>query len=282
MQTEFDTQLTHKQTKITASGHFNTPRNQGGVYEASLKSLSIRIPEQDSGTAENKKFDFAPFLGRSLSGKASIHRFYYNDWPFSDVAIFLQSGKSRAVLKASGKLFHLNLNADVVFAADQMAAQCNVKGRGTSLPSLIACFAKDLSISMRGRIYLNANIFLQGSDPAQLTESVRGEATAKIDQLHIFNLANLDPRLGFFIDLLDAVSMSPEAGEGLSFKTAKLRAVLQGKNLSINSFNFDGRLLQAWGTGDYSLEEKRLRLDGSVRSMLGTINSFNVDRKLKS
>ncbi len=282
MQTEFDTQLSHKKTQISASGHFNTPRRQGAGYEAVLKSLSIRSPDTKSEVSENTKFNFEPILGQAISGKASIRRFYYNDWPFSDVTIYLQTGKPRAVLKASGKLFHLNLKADVVLAENQLAAQCNVKGRGTSLPSLIACFAQDLSVSMRGKIFLNANFFMQGSDTGQLADSVRGDATAKIDELHIFNLANLDPRLSFFVDFLDAVSMSPQAGEGLSFSTARLRAALSGKQLFIKSFNLNGRLLQAWGGGTYSLGEKYLKLDGRVRSMLGTVNSFNIDRKLKS
>jgi len=76
--------------------------------------------------------------------------------------------------------------------------------------------------------------------------------------------------------------MSPQAGEGLSFSTARLRAALSGKQLFIKSFNLNGRLLQAWGGGTYSLGEKYLKLDGRVRSMLGTVNSFNIDRKLKS
>ncbi|WP_432735904.1 hypothetical protein [Maridesulfovibrio sp. FT414] len=289
-QTQFDTRLTYKDTAVAASGKFNNPRTHSGTYEAQLKSLSIRkaggekvLGDQSAQqAAQAEPFDFGPLLGRTLSGKASIRSFYYNDWPFSDVAIYLQGGKSRAVIKASGRLFHLNLTADVVLAQDQLAAQCNVKGRGTSLPSLIACFAKDLSVSLRGQIFMNANVFVQGGSPAALAESVRGDATVKVDRLQIFNLANLDPRLGFFIDLLDAVSMSPHAGEGLSFDTANLRAVMDGRKLLINSFNFNGRLLQAWGGGMYSLQDKHLKLDGEVRSVLGTVNSFNVDRKLKS
>ncbi len=286
-QTFFDTQLNYKDTRISASGRFTTPHSQSGSYDAQLKSLSIRTPKNSNRDEQqeitlNENFDFEPLLGRNLRGKASIRRFFYNDWPFSDVAIYLQSGKSRSILKASGKLFHLNLNADLVLAKDQMAAQCNIKGRGTSLPSLIACFAKDLSVAVRGQIYLNANLFIQGKSSKELAESIRGEATAKIDKLHIFNLANLDPRLGFFIDLLDAVSTHPEAGEGLSFDSARLRTVMNGKNILINSFNFNGRLLQAWGGGTYSMENKQLKLDGQVRSMLGTVNSFNIDRKLTS
>ncbi|TIH18641.1 hypothetical protein D0S45_04785 [Marinifilum sp. JC120] len=288
LRTVFDTQLSHKETRISASGYFNVPRTKNSGYEAQLKSLSIRSPEQKKSAVPkevakaDKKFDFGPLLGRSLSGKASIRRFYYNDWPFSDVAIYLQSGTDRALLKASGKLFHLNLNADVVLAQNQLAAQCNVKGRGTSLSSLIACFAKDLSVSLRGKIYLNANVFMQGTDGGELADSVRGEASAKIDGLHVFNLANLDPRLGFFIDLLDAISFNPEGGQGLNFSTARLRAALSGKKLLINSFNLSGRQLQAWGGGVYSLADKHLQLEGKVRSVLGTVNSFNVDRKLKS
>ena len=288
LRTVFDTQLSHKETQISASGYFNTPRNHLTGYEAQLKSLSIRIPEKKESVtspdvaAAKDKFNFEALLGRDISGKASIRRFYYNDWPFSDVAVFVHSGNDRALLKASGKLFHLNLNADVVLAQDQLAAQCNVKGRGTSLSSLIACFAKDLSVSLRGKIYLNANMFMQGSDAEELTKSVRGEASAKIDGLHIFNLANLDPRLGFFIDLLDAVSFNPEGGQGLNFSTARMRAVLSGRKLLINSFNLSGRQLQAWGDGAYSIADKHLRLEGKVRSVLGTVNSFNVDRKLKS
>lgn len=287
LRTAFDTQLSHKETRISASGYFSVPRTNKSGYEAQLKSLSIHSPKQESsGSVEvagaNKKFDFGPLLGRNLSGKASIRRFYYNDWPFSNVAIYLQSGADRALLKASGKLFHLNLNADVVLAQDQLAAQCNVKGRGTSLPSLIACFAKDLSVSLRGKMYLNANVFMQGGDAEELAGSVRGDASAKIDGLHIFNLANLDPRLGFFIDLLDAVSFNPEGGQGLNFSTARLRAALSGKKILINSFNLSGRQLQAWGEGAYFLADKHLQLEGKVRSVLGTVNSFNVDRKLKS
>ncbi|ACS80435.1 AsmA-like C-terminal region-containing protein [Maridesulfovibrio salexigens] len=288
LRTVFDAQLSHKETQISASGYFNTPRNHLAGYEAQLKSLSVRIPEKHDGDTASDvveakdKFNFEALLGRDISGKAAIRRFYYNDWPFSDVAIFVHSGSERALLKASGKLFHLNLNADVVLAEDQLAAQCNVKGRGTSLPSLIACFAKDLSVSLRGKIYLNANMFMQGKDADELVQSVRGEASAKIDDLHIFNIANLDPRLGFFLDLLDAVSFNPEGGEGLNFTTARLRAALSGKKLLINSFNLSGRQLQAWGGGAYSIADKHLQLEGKVRSVLGTVNSFNVDRKLKS
>lgn len=287
LQTFFDGLLTYKETRISASGRIKTPSSISGSYEAQLKSLSIRTPEnqdnkQNDKSAGNENFDFEPFLGRNLKGTASIRRFYYNDWPFSDVAVYLQSGTERAILKAGGKLFNLNLNADLVLAKDQMAAQCSIKGRGTSLPSLIACFAKDLSVSLRGKVYLNSNIFVQGSSPEELKSSLRGEATARIDRLHIFNLANLDPRLGFFIDILDAVSAHPEAGEGLNFDSARLRAGLTGEKLFINSFNMSGRLLQAWGEGFYSLENRHLKLDGQVRSMLGTLNNFNIDRKLKS
>lgn len=276
MRTVFDTQLSHKETQISASGYFNTPRNHLTYYEAQLKSLSVRIPEKDDGDTESDvakvkdKFNFEALLGRDISGKAAIRRFYYNDWPFSDVSIFVHSGNERALLKASGKLFHLNLNADVVLAKDQLAAQCNVKGRGTSLPSLIACFAKDLSVSLRGKIYLNANLFMQGGDAEELVQSVRGEASAKIDDLHIFNLANLDPRLGFFLDLLDAVSFNPEGGEGLNFSTARMRAALSGKKLLINSFNLSGRQLQAWGGGRILLQTSICSWrEGSFRSRYG-------------
>ncbi|GEM_PF-2493932 len=290
LRTEFDTQLNHRETRISASGYFNTPRNNLSGYEAQLKSLSIRIPETNTSKSDSsvatseatEKFNFEQLLGRDINGKASIRKFYYNDWPFSDVAVFVHSGADRALVKASGKLFHLNLNADVVLAQEQLAAQCNIKGRGTSLPSLIACFAKDLSVSLRGKIYLNANMFMQGSNSGELMRSVRGEASAKIDDLHIFNLANLDPRLGFFIDLLDAVSFNPQSGQGLNFSSARLSAALSGKEMLINSFNLSGRQLQAWGGGKYSLDEKHLQLEGQVRSVFGTVNSFNVDRKLKS
>jgi len=288
LRTVFDTQLKHKESRISASGYFNSPRNSVSGYEAQLKSLSIRIPETKDDKSVSKvaaapeNFNFENLLGRDISGKASIRKFYYNDWPFSDVVVFVHSGKDRGLIKASGKLFYLNLNADVVLARDQLAVQCNVKGRGTSLPSLIACFAKDLSVSLRGKIYLNANMFMQGGNSETLVKSVRGEASAKIDGLHVFNLANLDPRLGFFIDLLDAVSFNPQGGQGLNFSTARLRAALSGKNLLINSFNLSGRQIQAWGGGKYSLADKHLQLQGEVRSVLGTINSFNIDRKLKS
>lgn len=288
LRTVFDTQLKHKESRISASGYFNSPRNSVSGYEAQLKSLSIRIPEtKDDGVvskvaAAPENFNFESLLGRDISGRASIRKFYYNDWPFSDVVVFVHSGKDRGLIKASGKLFYLNLNADVVLARDQLAVQCNVKGRGTSLPSLIACFAKDLSVSLRGKIYLNANMFMQGGNSETLVKSVRGEASAKIDGLHVFNLANLDPRLGFFIDLLDAVSFNPQGGQGLNFSTARLRAALSGKDLLINSFNLSGRQIQAWGGGKYSLADKHLQLQGEVRSVLGTVNSFNIDRKLKS
>ncbi|WP_415716943.1 hypothetical protein [Maridesulfovibrio sp.] len=288
LRTVFDTQLKHKETRISASGYFNTPRNKISGYEAQLKSLSIRIPETkvDDSVAKvavaPEDFNFENLLGRDISGKASIRKFYYNDWPFSDVVVFVHSGSERGLIKASGKLFYLNLNADVVLARDQLAAQCNVKGRGTSLPSLIACFAKDLSVSLRGKIYLNANVFMQGGNSEKLVKSVRGEASAKIDGLHIFNLANLDPRLGFFIDLLDAVSFNPQGGQGLNFSIARMRAAFTGKDMLINSFDLSGRQIQAWGGGKYSLPDKHLQLKGEVRSILGTVNSFNIDRKLKS
>ncbi|SDL06622.1 AsmA-like C-terminal region [Maridesulfovibrio ferrireducens] len=282
LKTLFDTQLVNKGTKISASGYFNSPYDKRAGLEAVLYSLSIRSPEQNDTDPVDKNFDFSVLLGGTLNGKASIRRFYYNDWPFSDVAVYLQSGATRAVLKASGKLFHLNLNADAVFSKEELAAQCSVKGRGDSLPSLIACFAEDLSVSLRGKVYLNANVFVQGKRPKELAESAQGDGTILVDGLQILNLANIDPRLGFFIDILDAVSKKSEAGEGLNFNSARVRAAISGKKVVIDSFSLEGNLLQAWGDGTYFLNDNRLKLDGKVRSLLGTVNTVNIDRRLKS
>ncbi|OEU68764.1 MAG: hypothetical protein BA863_06475 [Desulfovibrio sp. S3730MH75] len=282
LKTQFDTQLENKGTKISASGYLNSPYSKRSGLEAVLSSLSIRSPANDGPTSKHEKFDFSSMLGGNINGKATIRRFYYNDWPFKDVAVYLKSGKSRGILKSSGKLFNLSLNADVVFTKEQVAAQCSVKGRGTSLANLIACFAEDLSVSLRGKVFLNANVFVQGGDAGILAESVQGDGTFKIDNLQILNLANIDPRLGFFVDMLEAVSTGTEANDALNFRTGRVRAALSGKNVIIKSFSLEGNVLQAWGDGFYSFEDRQLKLDGKVKSVFGTINAINIDRKLKS
>lgn len=283
--TGFDLKFENSGTFVSAAGNLKTSYYSSNGIEAVLSSMHISrsgTKEGKSGNRQDQPFDFSSLLDNGLSGKATIRKFSYNDWPFSKVRISLQSGKQRAVVKATGQLFHLSLDADVVFSADQLAAQCNVKGRGASLPSLIACFADDLSVYLRGQVYLNGNIFLQGNNAEALAKSARGEGTLKISGLKVFRLGNLDDRLGFLVDMLKVVSMSPGEKDSLSFNSALVRGALAGENVYFNSFALRGPLLQAWGQGSYSIKEKRLKLDGKIRSSIGTVNSLNIDRKLRS
>ena len=282
LKTVFDTQLLNKGTKISASGYLNSIYGKKNGFDAVLASLSIQNSKQSETVSINKKFDFSSLLAGKLDGKASIRKFNFNDWPLSAVTVYLKSNTDKAVLTASGKLFRLNVNAGAVFSKENVAVQCGIKGRGESLPNLIACFAEDLSVALLGKVYLNADIFASGKNSVQLAKSVIGDGTILINNLQIKNLANIDPRLGFFIDMLDAVSKKSEEGEGLNFSSARLRGKIYGKEITINSFAFEGNVLQAWGDGSYSLDEKRLKLDGKVRSMLGIVNSVNIDRKFKS
>ncbi|WP_291327103.1 hypothetical protein [Desulfovibrio sp. UCD-KL4C] len=282
LKTVFDTQLLNKGTKISASGYLNSIYSKKNGFDAVLSSLSIQNSKQSETVSTNNKFDFSALLAGKLDGKALIRKFYFNDWPLSAVTVYLKSNADKAVLKASAKLFRLNVNAEAVLSKDNVAVQCGVKGRGESLPNLIACFAKDLSVAIRGKVYLNADVFISGKDPIQLAESAKGDGTVLINNLQIKNLTNLDPRLGFFIDIVDAVSKKSKDGDGLNFSSARLRCSLSGKEIAINSFALKGNVLQAWGGGSYSMGESRLKLDGKVRSVLGIVNSVNIDRKLKS
>ncbi|WP_027179981.1 hypothetical protein [Maridesulfovibrio bastinii] len=283
--TGFDLEYKNRDMSVAAAGRLKNSYYGSGGIEAVLSSMRVsrseKKEEKDAGISE-QPFDFSPLLAQGLNGKAVIRKFSYNDWPFSDVNISLQSGKDRAVVNAKGRLFHLSLDADAVFSSDKVAAQCNVKGRGASLPSLIACFADDLSVYLRGSVFLNANVFVQGENPKELVGSARGEGLLKISNLDVYRLSNLDDRLGFLVDMLRVVSMSPGDKDSLSFSSAVVRTALVGQKVFMNSFTLRGPLIQAWGDGSLDMQEKRLILDGKVRSAVGTVNTLNIDRKFRS
>lgn len=283
--TGFDLKYRNRKTSVASSGNLKLPYYGVDGVEAVLSSLHITSVSEKVSINENdsdQPFDFRPLLSKGLNGSAVIRSFAYNEWPFSNIHASLSSGSDRAVIKAKGLLFHLNLNADVVLSADQMAAQCSVKGRGASLPGLIACFAKDLSVYLTGNVFLDGNVFVQGTSINNLIDSIQGQGLLKINDLNVYRLSNLDERLGFLIDMLKIVSVSPGEKDSLAFNSAVLKASIAGKKVFFDSFTLRGPLLQAWGDGHYDMAQRRFILDGKVKSSVGTVNSLNIDRKFNS
>ena len=106
---------------------------------------------------------------------------------------------------------------------------------------------------------------------------MRGKATATLKDLKVLRLSNIDPRLGFFVEIMNAMKTKAEAGDMLSFHKGVISAAMDREIINLKSVKFVGLTVSLAGKGDFTLKDKRLRLHSTISTPFGTRKDFTVD-----
>jgi len=83
------------------------------------------------------------------------------------------------------------------------------------------------------------------------------------------------------MDILGAAGVNPDTLDSLYFNRAVARADLQKGRIVLDTFSLRGPVVDAWGSGEYLLKEKRLKLSGHVQTALGITKDLDIDKVLK-
>jgi len=247
------------------------------VFRRPLNSIFVRF----RGRA--KDFDLALIKGKDLYGKALIKSFQFNDLPqIDDMEFELLCRKDQATVTGAIRVCGVNLSLAARFIPPStVVAEINGKGVSLNLYSFIACFSKELPLYLSGRLTVSASLFAKGDNPKAFLDGTEGQIMATLARCSVNNLSTLDYRLSFLMDILAIAGVNPNTLDSLPFDKAVARADLQKGRIVLDTFSLRGPVVDAWGSGEYLLKEKRLKLSGHVQTALGITEDLNIDKVLK-
>ena len=138
----------------------------------------------------------------------------------------------------------------------------------------------ELPVYIRGQIALQVNLFMQGNSVQEWKNSVRGDAVVRLKDLTVLKLANLDKRLGFFLEIINAVGFEPGKGDTLTFRDGIIAVSVKGADILLKSVRLGGGQVSVSGKGRFNIDGKRLHLDVQVTTPLGARKNISIDRVL--
>jgi hypothetical protein len=255
-----------------------TPKNKK-IYTKIQKSSVIV-----SGMSKNKKFDFKIIQGINFSACIQIDSMSINNrFELSDILLSSKSVGNRLITSGSLKFCDMPMFIEsVISLPDHLASQIKLRGIDLDLTSFISCFSKELPIFLKGRLYLTGDFLTQGQDPISVINNSEGEFIATIDELFVYRLSNIDPRLSFFLDILRISGVDLPQSDSLNFNKCLVKVVLNKGRLNLERFFLRGSVLNAWGEGSFLINKKRLKLFGFVKTKFGIKKRFKIDKILLS
>ena len=289
-QTTFDLALNAPSLKVSADGLLFIPGRRQTDLEARLAHLRIAgsgsaRPARTSTapSALSQPFDAGLIVDKPISAQAFVKSFQLGESTrLQDVDLRLESANKRAVLHGTVRLCDVNLSLDaVVLPPSRVVTTVETKGTDVDLTSLVACFSKELPVYLAGRLYVSGNFAADGNTPQALIDGAQGEVTVLVTQASVQRLSGLDARLGFFLDILRSARISSEKEDAISLSRGVVKANLQKGQLVVDRFQMIGPLLSAWGSGQFTLKDKHLKLSGGVKTALGVTSGLDIDRILE-
>jgi len=286
----FDFDLTSPSLEVLAKGLVYAPVQKKIDYVARLENLKISradaSPSAKRGKSEEKgpkDFDFTTIRGKKISAEAFVRNFQFNSLPeLENIKFLLQCQDDKAVIRGKIRLCNTDMFVDAILIPPSgITAQIEGKGVSLDLTSFIACFSKELPVFLQGRISISASLFVRGTNPKALMDTAEGEVMMTLAKCSVYRLSNLDHRLGFLQDILGVAGVNPSSMDSISFNKGVAKANLEKGRVVLDTFSLRGPVVDAWGSGEFVLKEKRLRLSGQVRTALGITKDLDVDRVLK-
>lgn len=288
---KFDFGLSNPSLEVLAEGGMvRVPLNQETSFVARLNNFRISQSASKEGTGspggpaqKTKHFDLALIKGKDLYGKALIKSFQFNDLPqIDDMEFELLCRNDQATVTGAIRVCGVNLALAARFIPPStIAAQVNGKGVSLNLYSFIACFSKELPLYLAGKLTVSASFFAKGDNPKALLDGAEGQVMATLAKCSVNNLSTLDYRLSFLMDILAIAGVNPDTLGSLPIDRAVARADLQKGRIVLDAFSLKGPVVDAWGSGEYLLKEKRLKLSGNVQTALGITKDLDIDKVLK-
>lgn len=288
---KFDFGLTNPSLEVLAEGGMvRVPLNQETSFVARLNNFRISqsASKEDTGSPggpaqETKDFDLAMIKGKDLYGKALIKSFQFNNLPqIDDMEFEVLCRKDQATVTGDIRVCGVNLSLAARFIPPStVVAQVNGKGVSLNLYSFIACFSKELPLYLAGKLTVSASFFAKGDNPKALLDGAEGQIMATLAKCSVNNLSTLDYRLSFLMDILAVAGVNPSTLGSLPIDKAVARADLQKGRIVLDAFSLKGPVVDAWGSGEYLLKEKRLKLSGHVQTALGITKDLDIDKVLK-
>lgn len=288
---KFDFGLTNPSLEVLAEGGMvRVPLNQETSFVARLNNFRISqsASKEDAGSPggpaqETKDFDLAMIKGKDLYGKALIKSFQFNNLPqIDDMEFEVLCRKDQATVTGDIRVCGVNLSLAARFIPPStVVAQVNGKGVSLNLYSFIACFSKELPLYLAGKLTVSASFFAKGDNPKALLDGAEGQIMATLAKCSVNNLSTLDYRLSFLMDILAVAGVNPSTLGSLPIDKAVARADLQKGRIVLDAFSLKGPVVDAWGSGEYLLKEKRLKLSGHVQTALGITKDLDIDKVLK-
>lgn len=281
-QIDFDLAVTGPDASIKAKGLARNEFSGSDRWAVVMDDLELTVAgaeDEKSAAAEPFRFDFV--RDGWVSGRMVVRRLKYNDLPvMRDMTATVTSVKGRTQIRGKGRLCLMRVDVEAALLPDLVAANVVVRGNAVQLPGVMGCFVDELPVFLRGRLTLQAKMSMQGRNGAELRQSVRGDVVARLRDLNVLRMSNLDNRLGFFLEIVNAVGLDADKGDTLSFTDGIIAARVDGPAVTLKSVRFGGSQVSVTGKGTYGLDSKRLRLDAHVVTPFGVNKDISIDRTL--
>ncbi len=286
----FDLDLVSPSLGVLAKGLVFLPAHKKNDFIARLEDFRVsravssesKQPSSKPEESKPKDFDLTFIKGRTISAEASVKNFQFNTLPeLRDVSFLLRCQDNKAFVEGGIRLCDTNfrLNA-VLIPPSGVTAQIEGKGVSLDLTSFIACFSKELPVFLAGKLSISARLSTTGINPKALLDAAEGEVMVSLTKCSVYRLSNLDYRLAFILDMLAVAGLNPASLDSIDFSKAIATANFQKGKVILDKFFLAGPVVDAWGKGEFSLKEKRLRLSGQVRTALGITKDLDIDRVL--
>ncbi|WP_338667929.1 AsmA-like C-terminal region-containing protein [Pseudodesulfovibrio methanolicus] len=279
-QIDFDFTASGSGTQVAARGLARAGYGGAGVWAAVFDDLVIRTAE--AGRSDDAEpFDFGFVRDSVLSGKIVARRLQYNDLPVvRDLSARVASADGKVVAKGRGRLCLMRVGLELALVPDSLTANVAVTGNGVQLPGVLGCFVDELPVYLRGRLSVQALFSVRGRSLGEVRESLRGDVVARLRDMQVLKLSNLDRRLGFFIAIMNAVDLKPDMGDTLPFRDGTVLASVRGDALELKTVRFGGSRVSVDGKGSFDMADKRLRLGARVATPFGMSRDVSIDMVL--
>ncbi len=190
--------------------------------------------------------------------------------------------KKGLVFAGKAKVSDMNISlTGLVDPSANIASQVEFKGTDIDLTSFIASFSKELPVFLKGRLYLSGNLFIHGDSLSSIFKGSMGDIVATIDSLFVYRISRIDPRLGFFLDMLRIAGIKPQQEDSLLFKKCVVKGILKEGNLFLERFVLTGSPISVLANGTFFINKKRLSMTGSVKTGIGIKKHLKIDRYLR-
>lgn len=293
----FDMDVSGPSLTVLARGQLQTPGREKADFriwitecrisrgttgkKAVVQGKAGRTDKKDKGSGQD--FDFSAIRGKTLSCEVFVKIFQYNDLPqLNDVHFTLACKNDQAVVRGSSEVCLVDLFVNAVFMpTGRVTAQVEGKSSNMNLTSFLACFSRELPLFLTGKVSVVASLFADGRNRETLLDSAQGDLMITLKNCTVCKVSSLDYRLNFLVDMLNAAGITSLKDDAVYFQKGLAMADILNGRVILDQFSLTGPLMSAWGSGEFSLKKKHLKIAGRVQTAFGIANDLQIDRILE-